>query len=50
MAKKVALGKGIASLIQDTPNEILKASLNTREDVQEAKSEALGSNEGPVSH
>ena len=28
MAKKVALGKGIASLIQDTPNEILKASLS----------------------
>lgn len=31
MAKKVALGKGIASLIQDTPNEILKASLKEEE-------------------
>ncbi len=27
MAKKLALGKGIASLIKETPNEILKASL-----------------------
>jgi ParB family chromosome partitioning protein len=27
MAKKIALGKGIASLIQDSPNELLKASL-----------------------
>lgn len=27
MAKKVALGKGIASLIQETPNELLKAKL-----------------------
>lgn len=28
MAKKIALGKGIASLLQDTPNEILKNSLS----------------------
>jgi ParB family chromosome partitioning protein len=31
MAKKIALGKGFASLIQDTPNEILKASLKDLE-------------------
>lgn len=31
MAKKLALGKGIASLIQDSPNEILKASLADKE-------------------
>jgi len=31
MAKKLALGKGIASLIQDSPNEILKASLSASE-------------------
>lgn len=31
MAKKIALGKGIASLIQDTPNELLKASLKDLE-------------------
>ncbi len=47
MAKKVALGKGIASLIQDTPNEILKASLNTKEEVQEPKTETV-INDGPV--
>ncbi len=32
MAKKVALGKGIASLIQDSPNELLKASLATQKE------------------
>ncbi len=32
MAKKIALGKGIASLIQETPNEILKQSLKTVEE------------------
>ncbi len=32
MAKKIALGKGIASLIQETPNEILKQSLKTAEE------------------
>ncbi len=37
MAKKVALGKGIASLIQETPNEILKASL--KEEGQKTKTE-----------
>ncbi|MCR9203431.1 MAG: ParB/RepB/Spo0J family partition protein [Halobacteriovoraceae bacterium] len=41
MAKKVALGKGIASLIQDSPNEILKASLantsSNEADQKEAK-------------
>jgi ParB family chromosome partitioning protein len=31
MAKKIALGKGIASLIQDSPNEILKANLKETE-------------------
>lgn len=30
MAKKAVLGKGIASLIQDTPNEILKANLTEK--------------------
>jgi ParB family chromosome partitioning protein len=35
MAKKVALGKGIASLIQDSPNEILKASL--KEEIKKEK-------------
>ena len=51
MAKKVALGKGIASLIQDTPNEILKASLNETKKNEapkvEAKKEELGE-QGPV--
>ena len=37
MAKKVALGKGIASLIQDSPNEILKASLKEELNSQESK-------------
>lgn len=32
MVKKVALGKGIASLIEETPNEILKHSLQRAED------------------
>lgn len=43
MAKKLALGKGIASLIQDSPNEILKASLATdtkKEEKTESKKEA----------
>lgn len=31
MAKKVALGKGIASLIKETPNELLKANLQELE-------------------
>lgn len=35
MAKKMALGKGIASLLQDTPNQILKNSLS---DLAENKS------------
>lgn len=34
MAKKIALGKGIASLIQETPNEILKQSLKTLEETE----------------
>lgn len=45
MAKKVALGKGIASLIQDTPNEILKASLSAtmaEEKVEVKKDETEG--------
>lgn len=51
MAKKVALGKGIASLIQDTPNEILKASLNAKEEAKEQakdKKEISVDNEGPA--
>jgi len=48
MAKKVALGKGIASLIQDSPNEILKASL-AEEFKKEVKAEAPVSMEtGPA--
>ncbi len=43
MAKKVALGKGIASLIQDTPNEILKASLKDLGGTK-ASEESLGEN------
>lgn len=35
MAKKIALGKGIASLIQETPNEILSKSL--KEEAKKAK-------------
>lgn len=45
MAKKVALGKGIASLIQDTPNEILKASLSAtmaEEKIEVKKDETEG--------
>ena len=42
MAKKLALGKGIASLIKETPNEILKASLAAAnfDSADEAKKEA----------
>jgi ParB family transcriptional regulator, chromosome partitioning protein len=41
MAKKLALGKGIASLIQDSPNEILKASLSEHaKENKELKNEA----------
>jgi ParB family chromosome partitioning protein len=45
MAKKVALGKGIASLIQDTPNEILKASLK---DLGSTKANEEGFGENPA--
>ena len=45
MAKKIALGKGIASLIQETPNEILKASLQAPEETKEDKPEALAAQE-----
>lgn len=41
MAKKLALGKGIASLIQETPNEILKASLSDMESAKEALSPSI---------
>ena len=37
MAKKMALGKGIASLLQDTPNQILKTSLSEHEVVKDAQ-------------
>ena len=36
MAKKIALGKGIASLIQETPNEILKQNLKNIEQAERA--------------
>ena len=42
MAKKIALGKGIASLIQETPNEILSQSLkdlDKKEGVKKSDSE-----------
>ena len=38
MGKKVALGKGIASLLQETPNEILKSSLANNFDKPSNKS------------
>jgi ParB family chromosome partitioning protein len=38
MAKKIALGKGIASLIQETPNEILSQSLKGLDKKEEKKS------------
>lgn len=37
MAKKIALGKGIASLIQETPNEILSQSLKEIGKAEEVK-------------
>lgn len=48
MAKKVALGKGIASLIQDTPNEILKASLNAQEAETQKKETRVEEPTGPA--
>lgn len=53
MAKKIALGKGIASLIQDSPNEILKASLSEQEKMAKDHSGKVEerenfSNEGPA--
>lgn len=44
MAKKLALGKGIASLIQETPNQILSQSLKSKkssEDTSKALSEKI---------
>jgi ParB family transcriptional regulator, chromosome partitioning protein len=38
MAKKLALGKGIASLIQDSPNELLKASLKEAKENEKKES------------
>ncbi|MCF8058084.1 MAG: ParB/RepB/Spo0J family partition protein [Bacteriovoracaceae bacterium] len=51
MAKKVALGKGIASLIQDTPNEILKASLKdlAADNSQAKREESFGENPALIS-
>ena len=48
MAKKMALGKGIASLLQDTPNQILKSSLSDLgSDKQvDKKSEGLTAGDG----
>ncbi len=53
MAKKLALGKGIASLIQDSPNEILKASLSDQvkeksTEKKEAKTEKVEIEAGPA--
>jgi len=39
MAKKMALGKGIASLLQDTPNQILKNSLSDLTEKKPAQEE-----------
>ena len=39
MAKKIALGKGIASLISDSPNELLKQSLNSQTKKMDEKTE-----------
>lgn len=36
MAKKVALGKGIASLIQSTPNEVVNNTLKSKMDLNES--------------
>ncbi|MBT3584358.1 MAG: ParB/RepB/Spo0J family partition protein [Halobacteriovoraceae bacterium] len=44
MAKKIALGKGIASLIQETPNEILRTTLET----ERKKLASEKQNEGPL--
>ena len=45
MAKKIALGKGIASLINQTPNDLLKASLaDTQEREEENQSLSVGNN------
>lgn len=41
MAKKIALGKGIASLIQETPNEILSQSLKNLETKEKEISEVM---------
>jgi len=50
MAKKLALGKGIASLIQDSPNEILKASLSEKalEKVEQKKEAKVNIEAGPA--
>lgn len=43
MAKKIALGKGIASLIQETPNQILEKSL--KDEVEREIKEAASKND-----
>jgi ParB family chromosome partitioning protein len=43
MAKKIALGKGIASLIQETPNQILEKSL--KDEVEREVKEAAAKND-----
>lgn len=48
MAKKIALGKGIASLIQDSPNELLKASLAT-ETATASSEEKIEKKASPIS-
>ena len=51
MAKKIALGKGIASLIQETPNEILSQSLKDLDkqvDKKETKSNNNNEDSSPL--
>ncbi len=47
MAKKAALGKGIASLINETPNQLLRDQLTEQAEQQKAKSEAAR-DKGPL--
>jgi len=44
MAKKIALGKGIASLIQETPNEILSQSLKDLDKAEGKKESEMENN------
>ena len=46
MGKKLALGKGIASLLQETPNDILRSNLNTEVAEKEARKEPESNKQG----